>query len=243
MKSPSKKRILANLTFILVYSLSALVGIVIMAVSVWGDVEASFFDASIRGEKSIGSLNCPILITSGELGEVTAKFSNPIARPIKSSVRVHISNGFLTLMSEENEKFDLAPNESKKLAWVIEPQDAAYGKMILVKVYLFPNHPLPSRQGTCGIFVLNIPQISGKQILIACLAISLLGMVSSTAVWKINNHPMSKRSTETYRALTILFVVIGIGTFSSLFGWWLLGAICLIISILLSFGAITQTTK
>ncbi|MEJ2756932.1 MAG: hypothetical protein P8046_00490 [Anaerolineales bacterium] len=191
MEIKNSKNMLRNGLTITIFTLSALVGFALLLISVWGDVEAFMFDLSNKGEESLGTLVCPVIITPQDTGEFSIKLENPLERDIMTAVRVHISSGFVSLMTEDNVKVDLAPKESKKLAWSVNPEDAAYGKMVLVKVFLFRNYPIPSKDATCGIFVVDTPHFSGRQILFSSLGFSFIGMVAATGMWKVNNRLMT----------------------------------------------------
>lgn len=238
MKSQTAQNKIGNLLLILAFILSSLLAATLLGVAVWGDVEASMFDLSYKGDENLSTLNCPVLITPRDNAEFSASFSNPFDKNIKPSVRVHISSGHLTLMQEENVKFQLAPAESKRLSWSVDPEDAVYGKMVLVKVFLFPNHPIPSKDATCGILVLDLPSLTGQQIVTSALAVSFVGMIGSTAGWKLNNRLMTKRQREAFRAMSILAGALIIGLAASLMGYWLIGSLGLVVAILMSINTI-----
>jgi len=241
METAKRKRI--NVLIVILFSLSAVIGTALMFIAVWGDIEATMFDATYNGEKNLGTLSCPVLITPKDTGEFSAKITNPIDRTVKTSLRVHVSSGFLTMMREENEKFELAPDESRKLAWTVDPDEAAYGKMVLVRVFLFPNHPIPSKDATCGIFVVDLPLFTGKQITIASTVLSSVGMIAGTSLWAANNQPLTKKKREALRAFSILSGAIIVGTIASIMGWWLIGSIGIVVTVLMTFGSITELLK
>jgi uncharacterized membrane protein YeaQ/YmgE (transglycosylase-associated protein family) len=238
MNSQPAQSKVGNLLLALAFMLSALIAAALLGIAVWGDVEASMFDLSYKGEENLGTLSCPVLITPRDNAEFSASFSNPFDRNIKPSVKVHISSGHLTLMQEENVKFQLAPAESKQLSWSVDPEDAVYGKMVLVKVFQFPTHPIPSKDATCGILVLDIPTLTGKQIVTGALTTSIIGLVGSTAGWKLNNQLMTKRQRESYRAMGILAATLIIGLAASILGYWLIGSLGLVIAILMAINTI-----
>jgi len=225
------------------FVLSAIIGFALLTVGVWGDVEASFFNLSLRGEERLGSLSCPILITAQDQEQISAKFHNPLEREIKSSVRVRTSSGYLTLMNQEDLKFPLAPNESRKLAWPVNPEDAAYGQMVLVKVYLFRNNPIPSKHGTCGILILDVPLLKGKQLVYGSLGLSLVGMAAGIVLWRHNNKLMTRKQQELARAMYIMAVSLTIGLVACLFGSWLLGGFGLVVAFLNLVNAVVLMLK
>lgn len=243
MKNSKTKKTLLNVLIMTVFVVSALISSTLMFISVWGDLEASMFSATLKGDERLGSLDCPTILTTKEVGKVSAKFTNPMDRDIKPSVRVHISSGHLTLMREENVKFQLAPDKSKELYWSVEPEDATYGKMVLVKVFLFPNHPIPSKQGTCEIFVLDVPTFTGKQLVYSSMIISFLGMTGGVAGWRLNNPPMPNKSKEGFRTFAILAGTIIVGTIAGVQGIWLVGSLGIVITLLMIVNSMAQALK
>jgi len=239
METKSSNKKLRNALTITLFTFSALISFALLIISVWGDVEASMFDPSLKGEERLTSLACPVLITPQDDGEFTAEFSNPLSKDIEPSLQVHISSGHITLMEEERIKVDLAPNETKKLAWSVNPENAAYDKMVLVNVYKFPFLSLPSQKASCGIFVMDIPVFTGKQVLFSGLGFGFLGMVLSIGLWQFNNRVMTKNQRELFRAMSILTGAIIIGIVFSLMGWWLIGSLGVVVAVLM--GVITVT--
>jgi len=240
MNQVSSRQKRFNVVLLTIFTLSALIGFAFLGVSVWGDLEASIFDMQFNGEEPLGTLSCPVLITPNETGKISAKISNPINNMIKPSIRLHISSSHLAIPREENIRFQLAPSESKKLDWTVDPQqDAAFGDMVLVKVYMFRNYPIPSKDATCGILVLDLP-ISSKLFLYGGIGMSFVGMLASIGFWYRNNPLMTKRQREIYRAIWILAASIIIGLLASLFGFWLIGSIGIVVTLLMTFGTIFQ---
>lgn len=240
METKNGSNLVRNALIISLFSVGAVIGFGLLLISVWGDIEASMFDVSYQGEQRLTTLACPVFLTPKETGEFTAKIKNPIERKIHPSVRVHISDGYLTLMSEENVKFELAPNESRKVAWTVDPEDATYGKMVLVKVFLFPDHPIPSKDASCGIYVIDLPAFSGGQILYGGMGLSFIAMIGSIGYWRGSNRVMTKRQREAFRTMTILAGAIILGVIASLMGWWMVGSIGIVVAVLMTMMTITQ---
>lgn len=237
--NPKQKRV--NIFILIGFSIFALISFGILGISVWGDIEASVFDMNYRGEERLGSLTCPVFITTKESGKISAKISNPVKNTIKPSVRLHISSSQLAVPREENVKFQLGPNESKTLDWIINPEeDTQFGNMIYVKVYLFSNSTLPSRDATCGILVLDLPIGSGKSILYTGIGLSFVGMLANVGFWHRNNRLMTKRQRELFRAISILTVTIIVAVVASLFGHWLIGTLGIVVAFLLIVATISQ---
>lgn len=238
---PSTKKSWKNAVILVVFSLSALVSLAFLGISVWGDIEASMFDLKYKGDERLGTLSCPVMITTKDSGQVSAKISNPKNKSLKSNLRLMVSSSHVYMQRDEIIKYQLAPNESRKLAWTIDPvRDAAFGEMVMVKVYLYKNYPIASKDATCGILVLDLPAFSGKTILYSGIGFSFLGMVAGVGFWNRNNGLMTKKQRELYRAISILTVTLIVGLVTSILGYWLIGSIAIVVAVLLTAGTIFQ---
>jgi hypothetical protein len=228
----SQKRIIRLLS-VLVFSAGVLLGLALSAGAVWGDLEATLFGVSITADASLRTLKCPVMMTTTESGTVAATFSNPTGRQISPKIQTHISHGYVTLKREIRTRVRLAPGESQQLEWPVASDDAAYGYLILVKVLALGQYPLPSRQGSCGILVVNLPSFTGKQIVALSFATSLLSMVLGAALWVVGSQPLSKRGRAAVRAMSCIAAAVLAAMLSALLGWWVLGGVLLVIAVLL----------
>jgi hypothetical protein len=218
----------------LIFALGAFFGIALSAIAVWGDLEASLFDTSIRGDEGL-AIKCPVMLTtSEEESAVSAAFTNSLSKPVTFTIRTHVSQGYVTLMKKMNSKLHLAPGETQTLKWPVAPDDAAYGRFILVRVYLSAKYPLPSRDGSCGILVVDLPYLSGNQIFALVLAASLLGMGGGIGLWVVAHRPLSKPSQDVARAMGVLAGCVLVGMIASLSGRWLFGLLIFVLTVLLS---------
>lgn len=154
-------------------------------------------------------------------------------KPVTFTIRAHISQGYVTLMREENSKLPLAPGEAQTLEWTVTPDDAAYGRLILIRAHVAAKYPLPSRDASCGILVIDLPYFSGSQLAAFTLAVSVLGMAIGAGLWVVANRPLRGPAREVTRAMGVLAGSILIGLVLGLLGQWLLGVLLLMISLLL----------
>lgn len=127
-----------------IFMLGAILGFCMFLVAFLQDTEAIIFSPLISGDATLHSLSCPEIITEKEIGEIRAKVHNTTDASQYRSVRTHITEGYLTLIREHLEHYTLEPGQTEQLSWTIYPEDAAYGYLILAKVYLFPQKPAPS---------------------------------------------------------------------------------------------------
>ena len=217
---------------ILLFSLGLLLGMALFGAIVWADFEAVLFNPGLQQEAPLRSLRCPVMITESETGEVTASLFNPLERSTERFLQAHITDGYVTLMREVNRRVSLEPGERQQLAWEVTADDAAYERFILVKVVLRGRYPLPSRQGTCGILVVDVPYLRGEQVFGLGFGAALLCMVGGIVLWLKAGDPLVDRGRRVARAMAALTGSIVVGTTVGLLGWWLPGFIIFLITLL-----------
>jgi hypothetical protein len=231
-----RKRLLAAVG-VLVFSVGVLLGLAFYGAAAWGDLEAFLFAASVDADGSLGSLRCPIMITSTESGTLSATFQNPSERVIRPTIRTHISEGFVTLMRRIDDQPSLEPGEKKRLEWEVTADDATYGYLVLARVFVKYPYPLPSRTSACGVLVIDLPGWTGGQVTALVVVSSLLCLVAGVGLWVAGNRPLGGRIQDASRAMIVLAVVVLLGIATSFAEWWLLSGLLLVIALLL-IGAI-----
>ena len=82
--------------------LGAFIGVPYGAAAAWGDWEAVQFQTSVsfRSDKSLTTLRCPVLLTTGETGRVSLTVGNPTDRKLTRAVRIYISEGYVDNMRQ-----------------------------------------------------------------------------------------------------------------------------------------------
>jgi hypothetical protein len=222
---------------VLLFALGVLVGLAMMGGAVWGDLEASLFQSARRGGSGLPGLRCPVILGTSEAGTVSAKLRNPLDRPVEFNVRTYISEGYVSLMREEKTRLPLEPGEKERLEWPVTPDDAAYGRLILARVRVLGQYPLPERQAACGILVLDTGLLSGGQVVALAVLASLLGMGAGAGLWIAVSRPVAGRRLEAVRAMGALAASVGVGLVVSLLGLWVVGVVMGAATVLLA-GAI-----
>jgi len=214
--------------------LGTLMFVFIGAVSIWGDIEATFFNASLQSDTSLKTLRCPPVITTDEVGIVSANITNTDDKPHTIDVRAYVTDGFITLMNEYLAEVTLEPNESERLEWPVVAENAAYERLILVRVHQMKEYPLPYMNASCGIVVINLPFLTGNQLtaMIVILAFFLSG--GGILLWALNEDSNVWIKMIIFSISGCLFTVAG------LFGKWFLGLFIFIVWILMGVGMIWQ---
>lgn len=204
------------------------------ALAVWGDFEASLFDVAIHAESGLDALSCPVFITRHEVGEISASFRNTGVRPVDRPIRARMTEGFVTLIREENVRLPLQPGETQSHTWTVTAEDAAYGGLlILARVSALRQSPMPSQSGSCGIIVLNVPWLTGGLLTFGWLSGGLLTLLGGGWIWQRSAAPStSKQRPATVAAAAIAAVVLAI-LVCGLSGLWLPGIMLLALLVLM----------
>jgi len=231
-----RRRILGLALFVIGF----VAAVALTALSVWGDLEASLFDTYGSAETSLRSLSCPVFIVRNETGHIAASFSNTGERAIERAIRVHISDGRVSLMREERVQEPLEPGATARLRWPVTVDDAAYGYLILARVSTLRQFPMLAETGSCGVLVLPLTWGSGLVVLVAWLVLSLAGMIGGGWLYLSDRLQRVRRprSTVTIFALGIVAVA---GLVVGLLGAWTAGVLVLALTFILLIALFAQT--
>ena len=226
---------------VILFSVGLLLGLAFSAAAVWADLEASLFDSALGADESLKTLNCPVIITPKESGVVSARFGNPSDRAVLRTVRAHISYGFATLIREASTQFVLEPGESRKLEWEVGSDDAAWERLVLVRINVLRNHPLPSVTGSCGILVMNLPVLTGGQFVALILTLSLLGIAAGAALWASERSSWTARMQALTIPLAVLTALVLAAMLTGALGWWALGLLLILFTLILAASVAAWT--
>lgn len=230
-----KKSTVYKLSLIL-FSTGLLLGLILLGGSTWADYEATLFDSTLPAswaDTELTTLGCPIVISSQETGVVTASFSNTTPKPVNLRIRIHISDGLVTLIREENTILALTPGEIKVGEWTVYPENAAWGNFILVRAFQFSTSQIPSRSSSCGILVIDLFNLSGTQIIFLLITISILTMSGGLGLYIYISSPLQGRSMSIAIVMSLLAILVIIGNVFIFLGSLMVGAGFLLITVLL----------
>ena len=226
MQSPNNpQRLLGFLS----YGIGVAVGFFLVFVATWADIEASAYDFPRLANAGLSGLRCPVLMTPNETSTISLNVSNPTGDQISPAIKVLVSTRLLP--EEFLEGMQFMPGESKRLDWTVDAENIDLGNFILAKVLLYSAYPLPSREATCGIFVLDVPA-TGKIIVPVLTALSLLSM--GWGVYYINRRTgPNERRRKHMGLITFLAIIISLGLVLSFIGGWLSSLLVLVVALLL----------
>jgi hypothetical protein len=218
---------------IIIFTIGALFGLILLGASVYADFESSLFDVSLDAEARIRPVSCPILLASHETGVVSATVHNLSDEEVNRLVRANISRGHLIMMREDEQRITMEARESQTFTWEVTAKDAAYGHLILAKITVLENARKPLQKGSCGVLVLNLPFGIPGWVLVSLIAvIGVFGTVYGAFLWWQNGRSYTGWRMEATRAISLLSSVIIFGLLFSALGLWELAAIGFYIAVL-----------
>ncbi|HSO12335.1 MAG TPA: hypothetical protein VLT51_08160 [Anaerolineales bacterium] len=211
------------------FGVGVIVGLYLIVIAAWADMESAFYGFSRLADAGLDGFSCPVMMTREEMGTVSLTVSNKTDSPIRPAVKAEISTSLLTEESLDNIK--LAPGESKKLTWPVGPENIDLERFIFAKALVFSAFPLPNREATCGIYIINLPG-SGRVILFVLVALSLLGM--GWGLYRINKTGALNEWVEKHvRPMAFLAAVVVLGIVVSFRGGWVPSILLLAVALLL----------
>ena len=215
----------------LLFFVGFLAGLWLLAGIAWANMEAGMFGAGNVGE-NLSSLRCSLLVTPAEMARAQVTLSNPLDRPIERFVRWRIAQRHVLLVERLRDSVSLLPGESKTLERDVSPSAGVYGgRFLMVSVFVGSTYPLPAQEGFCGVWVVNLPWLSGREILILANLLAFLGM--GLGVFLVRRYaPGPEESSGAALALMLLIYAAGIGA-TVIFRWWAFGAAAALLMALL----------
>ncbi len=216
----------------LLFAAGAILGFVFMVMMVWGDLEGYMYNSPLDPQASLTTLKCPVLITPKEGDQITIELHNPTEKDHERAIRVHITEGFVSLAREYKESVPIPAGGKVKLSWDITADDAAYGRFVLYRIYVHPKYPLPSLGATCGVFRVDTSTFSGDQL--TYLMVSGFLIFSIAGFWLRSKFPTNTTEYRyTSNAMKALIVTEVLGNGLGYLGFWVLGLAGIICAILL----------
>lgn len=227
-----KNRLIFRILGALVFAAGFLAGAGLFVASTWADVEAAQYGFARYGKAPTSALRCPMLVTGTGYGAATFLYENTSDRSIRPSVRFQASG--LASFDEENYRLELAPGQSQQVRMELDAGNIVLGNYIFVKVFTFASYPLRDVEQTCGMLYLDLPQVSGAAVVAVGMIASLAGMAFGLATWSLANRPIRGRAADARRAMVVMGLAVLFGFASALLGWWMLGVVLSVLTILLA---------
>lgn len=210
------------------------------AVSVWGDLESTVFNAAITRRDRLTTLKCPAVITTNETGIITASFYNPDDESLDMETRTYVTDGYVVLMKEITTKFTLAPDETSSVEVQVTADNAAYDRLILVRMHQLRRNPLPHRTASCGIVVVDIPFLTGTQFIILVISMGILLSGGGLTLWALNAKPIVWERRKIFRTMIVFAVAALLMAILGLMGRWFVAIFIGIVWVLMGVEMIVR---
>jgi hypothetical protein len=115
--------------------------------------------------------------------------------------------------------------------WSVDAENIDMGNFIFAKVLLFSAYPLPTRETTCGIFVVDLPG-TGRTIVPVLVVLSFVSL--GWSLYCIHRSSiLHEQLRKQLSSMTFLAILISLGLVLSLIGGWILSVLVLVASLLL----------
>ncbi len=216
-------------TIIFIAGLFISLGLAVVAI--WGDFEAMSYFYNGAGYRSFSGLNCPVLMSRGEVETVSATFDNGSNEVIQPYYRVEISGTSASRRLED--QVPVAAHSSKRVQWTVSASDVDLGLFVMVKMDVLPIAGYSTRESTCGIVVLNMGGLSGGQVLSGGIGLSLIGIVLGLGLRETARRSTGGKDLSVRNALRAAGVASLLGLLTGLMGWWLIGVLFSAMTVLL----------
>lgn len=229
---------------LILYGVGLVLALGLTLVAIWGDLEASLFDTMFRPERRLPGLSCPVLMTSSEEAQIQASFKNSSEREENLVVRARISQGFASLIREEEVDLVLPPGENDQVAWGISPEDAAWDRIVLARVSTVRNEPYRQLVGSsCGVLLLPINGLTGGQVVVTLLVTSVMLIAAGGWLWQNGrSRPFAENEEKTWRLMLVFAGLTAAALTVSLMQIWLLGMVLILVILLLGISATDYIT-
>lgn len=215
--------------FFTLFFIGTVSALTLILLATWADLEAAYYGFSRRASARLGGLSCPVLMTMSDRDVISLRLKNTTDGKLSPIVKVDLSSPVTAF--EINENVELAAGEQAKLEWQVGPENLDLNRFIFANVLVYSSYPLPDREMTCGIFVLNLPG-SGVVYTWLLIGLSLLGMAGGLyGLYQAQGPEQS--GVNIARQLRFLFIVILLGLLTVFMGWWIQGILILVVAILL----------
>ena len=220
---------LSRLLSFLVYGIGVAVGLFVILLATWADMESSAYDFPRLANAGLHGLHCPVLMTPQETSAISLDVSNTTDTRISPLIKTQIS----TRLHPEQflEDIQLIPGETKRVEWSVDAENIDMGNFIFAKVLLFSAYPLPTREATCGIFVLDLPG-TGRTIVPVLVVLSFVSL--GWSLYRIHRSSIPQEQLrKQLSSMTFLAILISVGLILSFIGGWILSVLVLVASLLL----------
>jgi hypothetical protein len=220
-----------QLTGILFLIVGVVLSTTLTAAQTWANFEADFYGFQRYTSDRFRGLSCPVFLTSQETGNIVVEIKNTTNKPINPVVRIDTSTA--TVPETIDTRMQLAPGETQYFSQTVMAANVDLGFFIFAKAFRYPSIPLAAAETTCGIMFFDLPVLSGGQVYLLWLLLSMVCVPLGLWFW-------SPGADEKLVSAARFMVVVSLGglLLSSSLGWGF-GVLSLMLT-LLSFTVILR---
>lgn len=216
--------------FLVLFIIGALSGLTLTVLSTWADLEAAYYGFARRAGSGLRGLSCPVLMTANETNAIRLTVTNTTEKKLSPAIRTEISSPATAFLFSNY--VELQAGESVVQEWEIGPGNVDLERFIFAKALVYASYPIPDRENTCGIFIVDLPG-RGAVITWGMVILSLLGMGSGLYGLR-QVHDPERSGADTARQLMFLAVVVMLGLLTVYMGWWIQGILAIVVALLFS---------
>ncbi|MFZ5818786.1 MAG: hypothetical protein ACOYYJ_02705 [Chloroflexota bacterium] len=223
----------------LIFSVGVLLGLVLTGGLILAGLESDvYFGPGYPSDAGLKTLNCPVMISSDEVGVISVELVNTTDKSVEQLVLLEVSNpGFF---NTHREKYQVASGDSRQVEWQVSSQNAVFGRLILIRAYQFPAYKTPSRSGSCGILLIDLLGLTGTQILFLSFGLVLTCIAVGLGVWRAANRQAGSDSFAASRAMFAVGATVAVGLFLGYSGLWLPGILAVVMTVLMGAEMVRQ---
>ena len=219
----------------MLFAAGILLGTLLTTVLTWAGLEADFYGFQFLPADHFDGLVCPALMSTHETGTILVQVNNPSNEPVDPIIRLDVSTRGVPYTKQV--QLTIQSGETRQLEQQITSDNIDLDYFIFAKAYRYESYPLSEANGTCGILVLDVPLLNGRQLFNIWLAFSLILIPLGLWMWLSSLQPEgSGRMSNVSKVLAV--IVLG-GLLISLKGMWVLGVLFLALTLLM-FAALLR---
>jgi hypothetical protein len=216
---------------VLCLAVGVLLGTLLFGGITWAGLEATFYGFAKYSSEPLGTLRCPLLVTTSETATVSADFTNPSDRSVTILVRTDTSSPGAARREQALRAFQ--PAETIHVERTISAANMDLGNFIFVKAYQYPSYKSGMKEAVCGILVVAAPFVNGALLFAVWFGASLVCLCLGLFLWLRYAPQYTQHQADTTRALKTIALMVMVGMFFSFQGNWLVGILMLAVILLM----------
>ncbi len=233
------KTISLSLLAVLIFTAGVGSQFLFSAIVGWADLEASMYGPQTAA--GVLNLQCPIMLSPAESGTVSTVISNSLDIEVLPVVTADISRA--SGLQSLSQTLTLAPHRTQYLQWPIDASDVIFGRLILINITQARYNILDPREGSCGIVVFSLFNLSGGETLGLIMVGSLLLILLGGAFWNRMQAPLDALAQQLFKACQALAAVTTLSDLTALLHWWVLSLTLIAIAFIMVGIILTEFVR